>query len=163
MNEYLQNLYLICPCCLETRAFKHTILYSYYFGWYKQHLSLFHPIINLENDWFLGEVEKLVQGNINTYLLDKNAYLYHTHQWACNDCIEVEQAIIPNYDKQSYGMSGVIIAYTNLEKICERCHLNYVFSAKEQQYWYETLGFFIESVPKHCKDCRSIIRKTKVK
>lgn len=44
---------------------------------------------------------------------------------------------------------------------CPRCDSNFVFTASEQQLWYETLGFWIDSRAKHCVQCRSELRDLK--
>ena len=44
--------------------------------------------------------------------------------------------------------------YVNEAKICVQCGADFVFSATEQKFWYETLGFYGESVPIRCQKCR---------
>jgi hypothetical protein len=44
---------------------------------------------------------------------------------------------------------------------CARCKKQFVFSAKEQRYWYEKLQFYVDSYPKHCKSCRQDVRRLK--
>lgn len=41
------------------------------------------------------------------------------------------------------------------------CGKGFVFSAKEQRYWYEQLKFWVQSVPKQCPTCRRKIRRRK--
>jgi len=41
------------------------------------------------------------------------------------------------------------------------CAQDYLFSAEEQRFWYETPGFFVQSAPMQCPDCRREIRKKK--
>ena len=44
---------------------------------------------------------------------------------------------------------------------CERCGAEFTFSAAEQRLWYEEYRFWIDSVPKHCLDCRRNLRTLK--
>lgn len=44
---------------------------------------------------------------------------------------------------------------------CPRCGENFVFTADEQRFWYEELGFWIDSQAQHCKHCRGELRHLK--
>jgi Probable zinc-ribbon domain len=44
---------------------------------------------------------------------------------------------------------------------CERCGAKFTFSAEEQRVWYEDYGFWIDSLPTHCLDCRRQLRELK--
>lgn len=44
--------------------------------------------------------------------------------------------------------------YVDDERICVQCKEPFVFSAKEQKYWYETLRFWADSTAIRCLDCR---------
>ena len=44
--------------------------------------------------------------------------------------------------------------YVDQEKVCVQCNADFVFSAREQKYWYETLGFFYASTAIRCLRCR---------
>ncbi len=61
---------------------------------------------------------------------------------------------------QTYGLGPPYFAYNDRKYICEDCGQAFIFWAKEQQYWYETLKFIIDSRPKQCPACR---RKRRVK
>lgn len=37
---------------------------------------------------------------------------------------------------------------------CRDCRRWFIFFAKEQQYWYEELRFFVDSICVHCPECR---------
>jgi hypothetical protein len=52
--------------------------------------------------------------------------------------------------------------YVDLQRVCEQCKSEFVFSGKEQKYWYETLQFHFDSVAKHCPDCRKKRRSAKI-
>ena len=44
---------------------------------------------------------------------------------------------------------------------CDRCESEFAFSAAEQRIWYEEYGFWIDSLPKHCLECRRALRDLK--
>ena len=37
---------------------------------------------------------------------------------------------------------------------CADCGAEFLFSAKEQHFWYEERRFYVDSYPKRCPDCR---------
>jgi hypothetical protein len=49
--------------------------------------------------------------------------------------------------------------YVDQPRICVQCHKSFVFSGKEQRYWYETLHFHFGSVPIRCLSCRKAQRE----
>ena len=44
---------------------------------------------------------------------------------------------------------------------CAKCRREFTFSAEEQQTWYETYRFYVDSFPKQCSDCRRAARRMK--
>jgi hypothetical protein len=44
--------------------------------------------------------------------------------------------------------------YVDQHKVCIQCGQDFVFSADEQKFWFETLGFYGTSVAIRCQDCR---------
>jgi hypothetical protein len=44
---------------------------------------------------------------------------------------------------------------------CARCGDTFVFTALEQQHWYEELGFWVDSIARHCGKCRCELRELK--
>lgn len=44
--------------------------------------------------------------------------------------------------------------YVDEEKTCLQCHEKFIFSGKEQKFWYETLQFNFSSTAVRCRDCR---------
>lgn len=110
------------------------------------------PLIEQEswlrnNHW---HASNLIEGAINGSVI-----------WACDFCIANNLAIKPDYTKQKFGLGGPIIAYVDKSFICKNCKQDFVFSALEQKYWYEDLGFIIDSIPSNCINCRQKIRKKK--
>lgn len=61
--------------------------------------------------------------------------------------------------KQKYGMGGPTYAYGPLERRCRACGADFTFTAKEQQHWYEVLGFTLDSTAVKCAPCRAAERK----
>ncbi|WP_426166236.1 zinc-ribbon domain containing protein [Pseudoduganella sp. R-31] len=44
--------------------------------------------------------------------------------------------------------------YVDMLKTCEDCSRTFIFYAREQRYWYETLGFCIDADCVRCVECR---------
>jgi hypothetical protein len=51
--------------------------------------------------------------------------------------------------------------YRDKNRDCVQCKKRFVFSAKEQKYWYESLGFYFDSVAIRCVTCRKRRRSEK--
>jgi len=49
--------------------------------------------------------------------------------------------------------------YVDLERTCRSCGAPFVFSAREQRHWYETLGFRLDSSAVRCPRCRRAFRR----
>ncbi len=81
--------------------------------------------------------------------------------WACDDCLSSGRALEAKPWLQVYGLGFPDFAYVDKTRTCEDCKTDFVFSASEQAYWYETLQFVSYSVPKQCPDCRRERRRTK--
>ncbi len=56
--------------------------------------------------------------------------------------------------RQVFGLGGPHLFYVDIERRCQTCHRTFVFSAKEQRHWYETLKFFESSTAIDCQNCR---------
>ncbi len=48
--------------------------------------------------------------------------------------------------------------YVDATFICSDCGREFVFTASEQRFWYEDRRFWIDSLPKHCVECRKAER-----
>jgi hypothetical protein len=44
--------------------------------------------------------------------------------------------------------------YVDMRGTCRRCGRPFIFFAREQQHWYEDLGFYIDAQCVHCVECR---------
>lgn len=62
-------------------------------------------------------------------------------------------AIAANVHKQFSGIRSVT-HYVDLVSQCVDCNTLFLFFAREQVYWYETLGFHLSAEPLHCFPCR---------
>ena len=82
-------------------------------------------------------------------------------QWACRYCLKSERAIEANPVVQKFCDYPPYLAYFDTKLRCEDCGSMFVFSAKEQQFWYENLKFWVQSRPKQCLDCRRARRERK--
>jgi tetratricopeptide (TPR) repeat protein len=51
--------------------------------------------------------------------------------------------------------------YVNVQKTCIQCGQDFIFSAKEQKYWYESLKFHFDSFAIRCPKCRRRRRSEK--
>lgn len=50
--------------------------------------------------------------------------------------------------------------YVDEQRDCVGCGEPFTFSGKEQQFWYEQLGFNLNSVAIRCRSCRAVRRRT---
>ncbi|MGK0365627.1 MAG: hypothetical protein ACI85O_002693 [Saprospiraceae bacterium] len=82
-------------------------------------------------------------------------------QWACDSCLSLKKAIKANPTKQTYCDFKPILAYYDQTYNCDSCKSDFVFSKQEQKFWYEERSFWVQSKPKHCKECRKKKRKEK--
>ncbi|QHL86837.1 hypothetical protein GU926_05045 [Nibribacter ruber] len=83
------------------------------------------------------------------------------YQFACDSCLESGRAIIGTPQRQLYCDFDPYLAFFDLNKTCENCAKDYVFTKEEQQSWYEKLRFWVQSKPKYCADCRRKKRQRK--
>lgn len=67
--------------------------------------------------------------------------------------IFAETAIVANTAIQNYSMYAIEV-YVDIEKICRDCHRWFIFFAKEQQYWFEVLNFYVDADCVKCCECR---------
>lgn len=44
--------------------------------------------------------------------------------------------------------------FVDIPRVCVQCRAPFVFSAREQKHWYETLKFNFDSIATRCLDCR---------
>ncbi|MBH0057468.1 zinc-ribbon domain containing protein [Pseudoalteromonas sp. SWXJZ94C] len=61
--------------------------------------------------------------------------------------------ILADIKKQNYAIYPRTL-YVDIEEQCETCSKAFIFFAQEQQYWFEVLGFWVDSHCTHCFECR---------
>lgn len=81
------------------------------------------------------------------------------NDWSCLNCEERGLTLYPDHSKQNFGLGGPILMYVTKTLVCRTCKSDYVFSASEQKFWYETLAFNYSSFPVNCQCCRKKIRE----
>lgn len=67
--------------------------------------------------------------------------------------VQMGNHIKAKINKQNYSVIPEK-KYYDAKLKCLDCYEAFIFSAKEQQYWYETRYFWIDSVPNECFACR---------
>jgi len=72
-----------------------------------------------------------------------------------------ESAIAADTTKQNYSLYPRTI-YVDIEKRCAACGRWFIFFAKEQKYWFESLGFYIDADCAKCIDCRKKEQEVRV-
>ena len=50
---------------------------------------------------------------------------------------------------------GVLAYYSDLRFTCVDCGAKQTWTAKQQQWWYETAKGYIDSTAKRCRSCRA--------
>ena len=64
-----------------------------------------------------------------------------------------ETAIPADLEKQNYAVYPRPI-YVDLVEYCLDCKKPFIFYAREQKYWFETLGFWVDAHCTRCHPCR---------
>ncbi|HDZ32629.1 MAG TPA: hypothetical protein ENH67_07055 [Pseudoalteromonas sp.] len=65
--------------------------------------------------------------------------------------------ILADIKKQNYAIYPRAL-YVDIEEKCGTCSKAFIFFAQEQQYWFEILGFWVDSHCTHCFECRKHAR-----
>ena len=77
-----------------------------------------------------------------------------------NDRIVPGTAIVADISKQA-PYTVPVTHYYDLERNCRDCGVLFLFFAQEQKYWYEELGFPLESDCVRCPSCRRSLREVR--
>jgi hypothetical protein len=128
------SLKLRCPCCSKARA-----------------VGLLHRFAGTLRTSYKKHSSEFTKESLNWYIQKANETRF---KCACDVCLASGNAIAAKPWLQVYGLSYPYYAYYDVKYTCEDCATTFTFSAKEQQYWYETLKFIIDSRPKQCLACR---------
>lgn len=75
------------------------------------------------------------------------------HWRLSRDRIFPETVLAANTEKQNYALYPRKY-YVDVERICRTCDRPFLFFAKEQRYWFETLRFFVDADCVYCPECR---------
>ena len=141
MTKHIKSQEITCPCCGKVRAGV--------------------------GGTSLAELEhKLVEANLSPWWSSKAGWSVEeaskgTLQWACRYCLKSGRAIEGNPVVQKFCDYPPYLAYFDVPLRCEDCGSKFVFEAKEQQFWYEELKFWVQSRPKQCAACRKLRRESK--
>ena len=84
-------------------------------------------------------------------------------QWACEYCLRDGSALEGRPSIQLWCDFNPYFAFIDADSRCEDCSRQFVFTAVEQRYWYETLKFWVQSRPKQCVECRRARRASRQK
>ncbi len=79
--------------------------------------------------------------------------------WGCLHP-DYESAIKADITRQDY-CSYPRHWYIDATFRCDRCEELFCFSAAEQKAWYEDYGIYVDSCPRHCRECRKELRDLK--
>jgi Probable zinc-ribbon domain len=78
-------------------------------------------------------------------------------EWS-KDVIFPESAIPADHSKQNYTTMSHVHWYVDTLRDCRVCRRPFLFFAREQQHWYETLRFRLEVECYECVECRASLR-----
>ena len=137
-----QKKYPICPCCSTPR-----------------NPSEMREVRKKMKTWLLKEQRKrnpslLTEPLLYHYFDADNCY------WACDLCWETKTLLPTKIEEQNF-CTQAHLAYFDTTHECQRCQKIFCFTAREKQYWFEELKFWVESVPIHCLECRKVVRNRK--
>lgn len=78
-------------------------------------------------------------------------------EWS-KDVTFPESAIRADVYKQNFSTMSHLHWYVDTLRDCWVCKRPFLFFAREQQYWYETLRFRVEADCRECVECRAGLR-----
>lgn len=82
-------------------------------------------------------------------------------KWACDTCIDNKHALISKNKGVTLDRECLGLVYFDLKLHCLSCMEYFVFSKKEQAFWFEAMGF--PNPPSSCKECRQSRRSNREK
>ena len=71
--------------------------------------------------------------------------------------VHYKTAVRASVDKQNYSVCPRYW-YIDAEFECERCGNDFMWAAEEQKAWFEDYFFWVDSHPRHCRECRAALR-----
>jgi hypothetical protein len=69
------------------------------------------------------------------------------------DTIFPESVLLAQTEKQNFAIYPRKY-YVDVLRCCLTCHRPFIFFAREQRYWFETLRFFVDADCVYCPECR---------
>ena len=72
--------------------------------------------------------------------------------------IHHETAVRSNIEKQNYSVCPRHW-YIDADFKCDRCAKEFTWTAKEQKAWFEDYFFWVDSQPRHCRECSGELRR----
>lgn len=70
-----------------------------------------------------------------------------------HETIFPETVLPANPERQNYALYPRTY-YVDVARTCRTCHRPFLFFAREQRYWFETLGLFVDADCVLCPACR---------
>lgn len=90
-------------------------------------------------------------------LVGKDDVIPGPPEWS-KDVTFPESAIPADVRKQNFSTMSHLHWYVDTLRDCWMCKRPFLFFAREQQYWYETLRFRVEAGCHECVECRAGLR-----
>src|SRR6185369_8969041 len=72
--------------------------------------------------------------------------------------VDYKSAVKADVSKQNF-LVAPRFWYVDATYTCKRCKERFVFTAREQRFWYEDMRFYLDSYPKQCGECRRELRE----
>ena len=79
--------------------------------------------------------------------------ILHGHWSYQRDTIYPESVLVADASKQNYATFPRKY-YVDVLRYCRSCNRGFIFFAREQKHWFETLRFYTDADCVHCTDCR---------
>lgn len=79
--------------------------------------------------------------------------LLHGHWSYQRDTIYSQSVLVADVSKQNYATFPRRY-YVDVLRNCRTCNRRFIFFAREQKHWFETLRFYTDADCVHCTDCR---------
>ena len=70
-----------------------------------------------------------------------------------NETLFPESVLVAAPERQNYSVFPRLY-YVDVLRECRTCKRPFIFFAKEQRYWFETLKFYVDADCVQCPDCR---------
>ncbi|MBX3168744.1 MAG: zinc-ribbon domain containing protein [Candidatus Eremiobacteraeota bacterium] len=110
--------------------------------------------------WKDTDLPAVERANQDRYL--RAGWTKQAADWVCPACEAAGVAVRACPEKQVWEtFRWPALSFADFAGICGLCRENFLFSAAEQQRFYEESGVPLEVVPNNCGGCREIVRRQK--